>query len=111
MVAYLFPLLLVYLSSHSGNEDSGGSYIFLIGPLVAVFFYKAVWFYYRNVDKRYNFEDSSGIKTTITDGEDYRIRTVRGSRKQELDGRNDGIPQWRIGQPRPQLLRRKTERQ
>ncbi len=98
---FLFDVISIF-----GDSDSDPTAILLAaGPLAGVTFFVMVYRYYRNVDKRYQFEHSAKTKSAVTQASDKFIREIKRSRESDTQGRNDGAPTWRIGDEMPHELK------
>ncbi len=78
--------------------DSGYNILipFVIGAAVFVLFYVLTYLYYRNTDKKYEFERKTDIRVANVQAFDNATRERHGVRSSTMDDRNNGNPRARV---------------
>ena len=77
-------------SSYSNDDDNGGGWLALLaaGPAAGVAVWTAIFRYYRNTDKRNDYEHEAGIVAQPVTGSDRKVDEVRGTRETQIRGDN-----------------------
>ncbi|MBS0194540.1 MAG: hypothetical protein JSR34_09850 [Proteobacteria bacterium] len=72
------------------SHHDSGTWILLLGPAGGIGFYWAMYRYYRNTDKSYDFEHEAGVDAKpVTGGEmDQKIGEITGTRESRVAGDN-----------------------
>lgn len=77
--------------------SSGGDLaVLLLGPASCVGFYALIYFYYRNTNKRYDFERETSVKVKQMMSNDRKIGTNNGTRDSGIRGDNTKDSRRRI---------------
>lgn len=92
----MIPLELVVLLE-SGSRGGLG-FLLLLGPLAAIGFFVYVFMRYRNQDKSYRYEDTTGIEVSDVQGRDDWNRTIERTERQHIEGHaRTSDPRMRLG--------------
>ena len=77
-------------SYHSNDDDNGGGWLALLaaGPAAGVAVWTTIFRYYRNTDKRNDYEHEAGIVAQPVTGSDQKVDEVHGTRRKRIDGDN-----------------------
>lgn len=71
-----------------GAPDSDGPvWLLALGPAGAIALYGLLFRYYRNTDKRHNFERETAVKAQVT-GNQGKVGEVRRTRNRRIEGDN-----------------------
>ena len=89
MIALIAPIAIAaaHLSS-SGGDDSAPGWLLALGPAGAAALYTMLYRFYRNNDKRNQFERETKVETKPITGSDRKVNEVRGTRNRRIDGDN-----------------------
>lgn len=92
---------IVLQHSVASVSDSSPYLLLASGPAAAIAIYVFLYLYYRNTDKRHNYEYDTRIESQpITGNDDYRARYTR-LRNPNLEGRNEGRYRDRVQRVQP----------
>lgn len=76
---------------------SGWVYLLLLmGPAGGGLVYWSIYRYYRNTDKTHQFERETRVETKPIQGQDHKIRSIRGTKRSSLQGRNESNHRTRV---------------
>lgn len=75
---------------YSNDDDNGGGWLALLaaGPAGAVAVWTAIFRYYRNTDKRNNYEHETLVEAKPVTGSDQKVNEIHGTRNRRIQGEN-----------------------
>ncbi len=91
----LLPQLLVLFTLL--EEGDSKLYFLLLGPISAIGFYGIIYMYYRNTDKRFEYEELTQSEVENISGSDNKIGKVRGVTNEVIEGVNCTSHTTRLG--------------
>lgn len=80
------------------DMDNSGDFLLLVGTISALYFYRALYRYYRNTDKSHAFERETAVEVITLSGSEHdrKVDEIRGTRSSEIDGNNVGEHRKRV---------------
>lgn len=85
-------VLELLLRSSEGNA----LWLLIAGPAGAILLYWRLYQYYRNTGQSHAFEHETLIESKPLSGTDQLVDEVRGTRRSEVEGRNEGNYRQRV---------------
>ena len=84
--------LALHSAAHfaTNDDDNNGGWLALLaaGPAGAVAVWTAIFRYYRNTDKRNNYEHETLVEAQPVTGSDQKVNEVHGTRHRRIEGEN-----------------------
>ncbi len=88
----------------AADSDGGGIMALLaIGPAGAAGLYWMLFRYYRNTDKSHSYERETLVNAGQVIGSDVKIDEVHGTKRSEIDGRNEAQYRRRVERVRQEV--------
>lgn len=87
------------LAARSYSESDGGSWmLLLLGPAAGIAFYMAIYFRYRNTNRRHAYERETASQVLDLRVHDRVVGNVTGVQRTSIEGANGSSPRTRLGQ-------------
>jgi hypothetical protein len=87
------------LAAQSYSDSEGGSWLlWMLGPVAGVAFYMAMFFRYRNTNKRHAYERETSSEVLDLRVYDQVVGNVTGVQRTSIEGANGSNPRARLGQ-------------
>ncbi|TDT18166.1 hypothetical protein BDK89_3783 [Ilumatobacter fluminis] len=82
----------------AASSDDGGvpGWLLLAGPAGGGGVYYVSWRYYRNTHQSHAFERETRIEAQSVTGDESKIKTIKGTKKKSIDGRNQSDHRRRV---------------
>jgi len=89
MIELIAPVVVVAAHfSSSGGDDGAPGWLLALGPAGAAALYTMLYRFYRNNDKRNQFERETRVETKPITGSDRKVNEIRGTRSRRIEGDN-----------------------
>ena len=95
MIAELASVFSTVILAASENDGVPGWFL-LAGPAGGGGVYYLSWRYYRNTHQSHAFERETRIEAQSVTGDETKIKTITGTKKKSIDGRNQSDHRRRV---------------
>lgn len=99
-MAHVYPFSQAFMAQYYSASSSDVVYNifvpFVVGILVFVGIYTGIYLYYRNTNKKYEFERTTDIRVANVQAFDQPLRQRNGVRSSTMSDRNNGSPRERV---------------
>ena len=102
IAALVAELAAVFSTVIFAASDEGGvsGWLLLAGPAGGGGVYYFSWRYYRNTHQSHAFERETRIEAQSVTGDENKIKTITGTTKSSMDGRNQSDHRRRVTRAR-----------
>ncbi|MEQ8436690.1 MAG: hypothetical protein RIB65_04305 [Ilumatobacter fluminis] len=97
MIAMMAELATVWSTAMLAASSEGSpGWLLLLGPAGGGGVYYFSWRYYRNTHQSHAFERETRIEAQSVTGDESKIKTIKGTKKKSIDGRNQSDHRRRV---------------